>query len=103
MSARPARACRTSANDSTSTMMRLPTRGVGLRFAAGGSDGHGRVCEERQMIILDEDAVAQRPAVIRASAEEDGPFLKRSQARDRLSRIQDRHRISANCVAEASR
>ena len=59
--------------------------------------------EKREMIIFDEDAITQRPAVIRASSEEDGPFLKRPQARDRLSRIQDGDRIFANCVAKSSR
>jgi hypothetical protein len=52
-------------------------RGVGFGFAASRSDGYGRVREEREMIIFDEDAVAQRPAVIRAAPKEDGPFLKR--------------------------
>jgi hypothetical protein len=61
------------------------------------------VREEREMIIFDEDAIAQRPAVICAPSEEDGPFLKRPQARDRLSRIQDGHRIFANCIAKSSR
>ena len=55
------------------------------------------------MIVFDEDAVAQRLAVIRAPAEEDRPFLKRTQARDRLSRVQDGHRVSANRVAEPTR
>ena len=55
------------------------------------------------MIVLDEDGVAQRLAVIRAPAEEDRPFLKRTKARDRLSRVQDGHGVSANCVAESTR
>jgi hypothetical protein len=55
------------------------------------------------MIILDEDPVAQRGAVIRASAEEDGPFLKGAQAGGRFSRIQDADRASVNCMAILAR
>jgi len=55
------------------------------------------------MIVLDEDAVAQRLAVIRSSAEEDCPLLKGAKARDRFSRVQDRHGVSANCVAKPTR
>ena len=54
------------------------------------------------MIIFDEDAVAQRPAVIRAPTEEDCPFLKRPYTWDRLSRVENSHRVSANCVAESA-
>lgn len=55
------------------------------------------------MIVFDEDGVAQRLAVIRAPAEADRPFLKRTEARDRLSRVEDGHGVSANCVAEPTR
>ena len=53
-------------------------RGVGFCLAAGRSDWHGRSAQEGQMIVLDEDAVAQGLAMIRAPAEEDRPFLKRT-------------------------
>jgi hypothetical protein len=55
------------------------------------------------MIVLDEDGVAQRLAVIRAPAEEDRPFLKRTEARDRLSRVEDGHGVSTSRVAEPTR
>src|SRR6185295_16295462 len=35
-----------------------------------------------------------------SSAEEDRPLLKCTKARDCFSRVQDRHGVSANCVAE---
>jgi len=52
------------------------------------------------MIIFDQDAVAKGLTMIRASAEEDCPFLKRSYTRDCLSRVQDSHGVPTNCVAE---
>ena len=52
------------------------------------------------MIVLDEDGVAQRLAVIRAPTEEDRPFLKRPSARDRLSSVEDGHGVSTSCVVE---
>jgi hypothetical protein len=52
------------------------------------------------MVVFDEYAIAQRPAVIRASTEEDRPFLKRARARDRFSRVQNGHGISMDFVAE---
>ena len=55
------------------------------------------------MVIFDEDAVTQRLTVIRAPAEEDRPFLKRTQAWDCLSRVQYGHGVSADCVAEPTR
>ena len=55
------------------------------------------------MIILDEDAVAQRRAMVRASAEEDGPFLKGSQAGGRFSRVQDADWVSVNGIAKLAR
>ena len=55
------------------------------------------------MIVFDEDTVAQRLAMIRAPAEEDRPFLKSTYARERLSRVQDGHGVSAHCVAEPTR
>jgi hypothetical protein len=55
------------------------------------------------MIVLDEDTIAQRWAVIGASSEEDRPLLKRAEARDRLSRVEDGHGVSVHCVAESMR
>jgi len=55
------------------------------------------------MIVLDENAVTQRPAVIGAPAEEDRPFLKCTYTRDRLSRVQDGHGVPTNCIAEPTR
>jgi hypothetical protein len=55
------------------------------------------------MVVLDEDAVAQRSAVVRAPAEEDRPFLKCAQPRGRLSSVEDSHGVFANCVAEPTR
>jgi len=55
------------------------------------------------MIVFDEDAVAQRLAVICATTEEDRPFLQRTEARDCFSRIQDGCGVPANCIAEPTR
>src|SRR5438067_4446366 len=41
--------------------------------------------------------------MIRSSAEENRPLLKRAKARDRFSRVQDRHGEPANCIAELTR
>jgi hypothetical protein len=60
-------------------------------LAAGSQDCPGPSVEESQMIIFDQDAVAEGLTMICASAEEDCPFLKRSYARDCLSRVQDSH------------
>jgi hypothetical protein len=65
----------------------------GFRLVAGSSDWRCRMVQEGQMIVLDEDAVAQRLAMIRSSAEEDRPLLKCAKARDRFSRVQDRHGV----------
>ena len=52
------------------------------------------------MIVFDEDGVAQRLTVIRAPAEADRPFLKRTEARDRLSCVEDGHGVSTSRVTE---
>ena len=53
-------------------------RGVGFGLATGRLDWRGRSRQEGEMIVFDENAIAQGLAMIRAAAEEHGPFLKRT-------------------------
>ena len=54
------------------------------------------------MIVLDQDAIAERHTVIRSSTKRHRPFLKRSPAWESLSCIHNGDWIAMNGMAEAT-
>ena len=52
--------------------------------------GLGDAAAEPQVVVLDQDAVVQAEAMVRAAAAAHGELLQRAQARRRLARVEDR-------------